>query len=426
MAGARSIVTAAVMAVAVLGVVTTAGAPPTAEAAVGELETLLHEHETRLRELQGLQERIETITRQIRRTRRAEAARSIDDLRPLISQLDSDDYAVRSRATSIVRRTLVERAWRLGEDKSLSAEATQRLRQIVLEAGAISHLAPAMLDSGEDDRDALWSLVEAEPRWLTSVLGAEPQRIKHALEHPPEGHEDGVALVVAAILENSMRPFPQAVALGSLTDASHPQIRAAIIERIKPKPPSLAINLPGMPNFSGTNWFNGFAQQGSVMERSLAAVEKFKIREAAPWLVGVLRRNPGWNAQVNGAMAGVLVALDDRDVVPIIYEHARKLGERNSGSTWGDVNSFHMKPGDNLMWAAAVLLDLDPVDLGFVDASAMGWGHTQKMQGFASEADRTAAIEAIGIALDGAREFTPMAGLEEAERELDILLGPPS
>ncbi len=426
MAGARGNVTAAVMAASILGVVTTAGAAPTAEAAVGELETLLHEHETRLRELQGLQERIETIARQVRRARRAEAARSIDDLRPLIAQLDSDDYAVRSRATTLIRQTLVERAWGLGDDRSLSAEATQRLRQIILEAAAVSHLAPAMLDAADHDRDALWSLVEAEPRWLTSVLGSEPQRIKHALERPPEGHENGVALVVAAIVENSMRPFPQAVALESLADASHPRIRAAIVERIKPKPPSRAMNVPGAANLAGSNWFNGFTQPGSVMERSLAAVRKFKVHEAAPWLVGSLRRIPGWNAQVNGLMADVLVSLDDRNAAPIIFEHAQKLSERNSGSTWGNVNSFHMKPGDNLMWASAVLLGLDPVDLGFVDASAMGWGHTQKMQGFASEADRTAAIEAIGLALDQARGFTPMAGLEEAERELDILLGPPS
>ncbi len=77
MARARSIVTAAAIAVAVLGVVTTAGAPPTAEAAVGELETLLHEHETRLSDLEGLQERIETIARQIRHARSTSVRRTM-------------------------------------------------------------------------------------------------------------------------------------------------------------------------------------------------------------------------------------------------------------------------------------------------------------------------------------------------------------
>jgi len=325
------------------------GATPPDQTTTEAISKLISQNTRMLEEIERTRSRLETLARAIReRERDNKKSRTETDV--LIAALGSDDYATRVAATITIRRALVDDLWRLIETPELPIEARHRLKSLIVEGTAMLRLTKVAVDLRPEDRDALWNLLDAEPAWTLDALGDAPERIEHALRHPPVDHDLAVEIVFATLIRDPMRPLSQTAALNAAYDATRPLLRQALLSLIAPAGPRK----------------NGLAGRlAQNREKNAIAAIRILLRQPPPGftesLVEHLRSTQTFSARLEFTIIEALASLGARHTVGALLQIASEKRTRMSGAQ--RFNEATVVPGDCELIAAALLLGIDVAEL---------------------------------------------------------------
>jgi hypothetical protein len=380
-----------------------AAAPPGDPAA--QVEELVNAQGRLIDEVQAMRRRIEALARMLRQQDHQPLA--IDDLGSILARLDSDDFAERQAATVSLRRALIDRMWLLIENPDLTEEARHRMRSILVEASAMIRLTNVAVDLEPADRDALWNLLDAHPKWLLDALGDDPEKISDALRQPPPGHELGAEVVQAALVRDGLRPFPQLVALESIDEVSGPLLRDALLSLLESsEEPSIK------------NQYLVTANRDEMAAMGVRILARSPYPAMAGHLLAALRGGGQFRPRLDSAIVDALVGLKVKAAAP---ELVRIATEKRSGQSGGhNYGGVMVRPGDCELAGAALLMELNLDELKF--ESKRGWREGDpNMYGFSEpkpeeNPDRVAAFEAVGAAVQRGAEPGPVPGYEDGLR----------
>jgi len=357
-------------------------------AAMEDLAALREQHARLVEEVESLRMAIEQLWRLASTERRDSQAPAIADLAPVIEQLDSEDFGERTAASDLIQRALFERMWRLADDSALSPEGQHRLRRILAQAASVSRLNTIAIAISPDDRDRLLALVESEPTWIMDVLGNDLERIRSAVRRPPVAGDPAVSLVLAALLEDPLRPAPQVVLLQELTSIHHPLLQERVID--------LALTPPSERTEFGRFPFDDFA--GSPAVHAVMALRRCEVRAAIPRLIDFINRQSDDHRGPDGRAVAVLETLVHFEAVqatPALLQHARRRFAQVSEEFlqgMEDEMGVSTLPGDDALIAAMRLLRMNLSAFSVIEP---GWTNEwdEPVRAFRANADRTRALE---------------------------------
>jgi hypothetical protein len=381
------------------------GAATTADTPLPQVAQLVEQHARLLEEVEQMRREIERLSRATRENGAAIVV--LDDLDPMLAALSSESFQERTEATATLRRSLVNRMWLLVETPELTPEAIHRLKSILVETSAMIRLTSVAVDLQGADRDALWNLLDADPEWVISALGDDPDQIKAVLAWPPAGHEHAAEIVLAALVRDELRPVPQILALGELETASSPLLRDALR--------SLLMREPQAASHSTIR-----AQRQKAAVLAVTILARHPSPDLIGFLLACLKSAKSWNMRVDFTIVEALVGMGAREAAGELLTIAlKKRGQVRGQSRYMDIL---VKPGDCELVGAALLLGMDLDELQIKSRSASG-NDTVTYYGFTAaeqpeNPDRVAALTAIEKAVEQVAPFAPIDGYDEALDQL--------
>jgi len=375
------------------------------EVALPAVAQLVEQHARLLEEVEQMRLQIERLSRATRESRAASVV--LDDPAPVLAALSSESFHERTEATAALRRSLVDRMWLLVETPDLTPEAIHRLKSILVETSAMIRLTGVAVDLQAADRDALWNLLDADPEWVMSALGDDPDQIQTVLKWLPQGHERAAEIVLAALIRDEMRPVPQMLALGQLETASSPLLRKALRSRLVPQPGSAS---------SGTMR----AQRQKAAELAVAILARRPSADLVGFYLACLRSAESWSLRVDSAIVESLVRMGAMEAAGELLTISLEKRERLRGGS--RLQDLLMEPGDCELAGAALLLGMDLDDLQIKQRLASA-SDDLVFYGFTAPTppenpDREAALIAIRKAIEEAGPFEPINGYDEALEQL--------
>lgn len=372
-----------------------------ADTALPEVEQLVKQHARLLEEVEQMRRQIERLSRATRESRAASVV--LDELDPLLAALNSESFQERTTATAILRRSLVDRMWLLLETPELTPEAIHRVKSILVETSAMIRLTGVAVDLQAADRDALWNLLDADPDWVLSALGDDPEQIEAVLRWPPLAHERAAEIVLAALIRDELRPVPQILALGQLETATSPLLRDALrlllIRQSQPAPHSTIR-----------------AQRQKTAELAVTILARRPSADLIGFLLACLKSARSWNIRVDFTIVESLVGMGATEAAgELLTISLEKRGRLHGGARYQDLL---VKPGDCELVGAALLLGMDLDELRIKRRSSPGkdyltyYGFTAPEQ--PENLDRLSALTAIQSAVQQVGPFAPINGYDEA------------
>jgi hypothetical protein len=284
------------------------------------------------------------------------------------------------------------------------------LRTLLVETTAMIRLTTVAADLGPAERDALWNLLDAEPRWVLDALGDEPNEIRAALRQPPPDHDLAAEIVLAALLRDELRPVPQMVALSLIEEATSPLLRHSLQDLISPAYQSRTGRIAGTV----------FNQREQAAEQAVRILARNPSSELVAFFLAYLRTTRTWSAKIEFSIIDAMVAMRAREATGELVAIAQDKRERLHGGQ--SYQGLMVKPGDCEIIGAALLLGMDLGELSIRRRPARN-DDDPPYYGFEAprpqeSPERKAAFAAVRDAVSEAGPFEPIPGLEEAIKTL--------